>query len=145
MNQSHMRVIIAKTSLDGHWRGVNVVAKALRDDGFEVILLGMAKESEIVRAVMDEDPNLVGLNIGGRVEVAQRIIGALRLSGYEGPVVAGGHDTPLCRKATRRVWCRVFPPVHPSRISRRRLGAWLVALSELDGCNLIGVVLGLGE
>lgn len=144
MNQSHMRVIIAKTSLDGHWRGVNVVAKALRDDGFEVILLGMAKESEIVRAVMDEDPNLVGLNIGGRVEVAQRIIGALRLSGYEGPVVAGARFPYAVRQlAESGVEC--FPPVHPSRISRRRLGAWLVALSELDGCNLIGVVLGLGE
>lgn len=126
MNQSHMRVIIAKTSLDGHWRGVNVVAKALRDDGFEVILLGMAKESEIVRAVMDEDPNLVGLNIGGRVEVAQRIIGALRLSGYEGPVVAGGTIPPYAVRQLAESGVECFPPgsslADISQAARRLVG-----------------------
>mgnify|MGYP000123654064 CR=1 FL=1 len=49
------RVVIAKTSLDGHWRGVSVVARALRDSGFEVILLGMVKDGEISRAAIDED------------------------------------------------------------------------------------------
>lgn len=83
------RVVIAKTSLDGHWRGVSVVARALRDSGFEVILLGMVKDGEISRAAIDEDADLVGLNIGGRIQVAERIVSTLRSEGYEGPVFAG--------------------------------------------------------
>ena len=55
------RVVIAKTSLDGHWRGVSVVARALRDSGFEVILLGMVKDGEISRAAIDEDADLIPL------------------------------------------------------------------------------------
>jgi methylmalonyl-CoA mutase C-terminal domain/subunit len=72
------RVVVAKTSLDGHWRGVSVVARALRDAGFEVILLGMVRDGEIARAAIDEDADLVGLNIGGRIQVAERIIQTLR-------------------------------------------------------------------
>ena len=83
------RVVIAKTSLDGHWRGVSVVARALRDSGFEVILLGMVKDGEISRAAIDEDADLVGLNIGGRIQVAERIVSTLRSEGYEGPVLLG--------------------------------------------------------
>lgn len=87
------RVVIAKTSLDGHWRGVSVVARALRDSGFEVILLGMVKDGEISRAAIDEDADLVGLNIGGRIQVAERIVSTLRSEGYEGPVLRGNDSS----------------------------------------------------
>lgn len=113
MSHPRARVVIAKTSLDGHWRGINVVAKALRDGGFEVILLGMARDTEIVRAVADEDPDLVGLNIGGRIEVAQRIIDALRESGYTGPVMAGGTIPPYAVKLLEQSGVQCFPRLIP--------------------------------
>jgi methylmalonyl-CoA mutase C-terminal domain/subunit len=65
---------MAKTGLDGHWRGPTIVARALRDAGFEVIMIGMANTQDIVAAAVDEDVDLVGLNIGGHIDVAIRAI-----------------------------------------------------------------------
>lgn len=104
------RVVVAKTSLDGHWRGVSVVARALRDAGFEVILLGMVRDGEIARAAIDEDADLVGLNIGGRIQVAERIIQTLRTEGYEGPVFAGGTIPPYAVKKLGAMGVECFPP-----------------------------------
>ena len=64
------RILMAKTGLDGHWRGPTIVARALRDAGFEVIMIGMANTQDIVAAAVDEDVDLVGLNIGGHIDVA---------------------------------------------------------------------------
>ncbi len=84
------RVLLAKTSLDGHWRGINVVARALRDGGFEVILAGMITADAISRVAADEDVDLIGLNVGGRVEVVGRILDTLDAAGVDTPVFAGG-------------------------------------------------------
>lgn len=104
------RVVVAKTSLDGHWRGVSVVARALRDVGFEVILLGMVKDREIARAAIDEDADLVGLNIGGRMQVAERIIETLREEGYRGPIFAGGTIPPYAVRKLGLLGVECFPP-----------------------------------
>ena len=88
------RILLAKTALDGHWRGISVVARALRDGGFQVILGGMSTGAEIVRAAIDEDVDLVGLNVGGHVEVAERIIGELRAARSDLPIFAGGILAP---------------------------------------------------
>jgi methylmalonyl-CoA mutase C-terminal domain/subunit len=120
------RIIIAKTSLDGHWRGVNVVARALRDDGFEVVLLGMVNATQIASAVIDEDPDLVGLNIGGRVELAQRIINTLRDSGYQRPIMVGGTIPPYAVKLLAKSGVECFPPGSTlseiTRAARRLIG-----------------------
>jgi methylmalonyl-CoA mutase, C-terminal domain len=84
------RVLMAKTSLDGHWRGINVVSRALRDGGFEVILAGMVTSDQIAGIARDEDIDLVGLHVGGRVEVVDRILDALDAAGVSVPVIAGG-------------------------------------------------------
>lgn len=84
------RVLMAKTSLDGHWRGINVVSRALRDAGFEVLLIGMATAEAIARTAEAEDVDLIGLNVGGRVEVVERILDTLAASGIDVPVFAGG-------------------------------------------------------
>lgn len=104
------RVIVAKTSLDGHWRGISVVARGLRDAGFEVILLGMATAEAISRAAIDEDADLVGLNVGGRIQVAERIIKTLRDEGYEGPIFAGGTIPPYAVKKLAESGVECFPP-----------------------------------
>jgi methylmalonyl-CoA mutase C-terminal domain/subunit len=104
------RVLLAKTALDGHWRGISVVARALRDGGFQVILGGMSTGTEIVRAAIDEDVDLVGLNVGGHVEVAERIIGELRAARADLPIFAGGIIAPWAAKRLKALGVEVFPP-----------------------------------
>jgi methylmalonyl-CoA mutase, C-terminal domain len=104
------RVLIAKTGLDGHWRGVSVVGRALRDAGFEVVLLGMSRADEIVSAAVEEDVDLIGLNVGGRIEVVDRILDSVRERIPDVPVFAGGTISPssVQRLAERNV--PAFPP-----------------------------------
>ena len=104
------RILLVKTALDGHWRGISVVARALRDGGFHVILGGMATGPEIVRAAIDEDVDLVGLNIGGHVGVAERIIGELRAARPELPVFCGGIIAPWAVKRLKALEVEVYPP-----------------------------------
>jgi methylmalonyl-CoA mutase, C-terminal domain len=104
------RILLAKTGLDGHWRGPSVVAKALRDGGFEVIMIGMTTVEEIVQAALDEDVDLVGLSIGGHVEVAERAVEALRAAGIDRPVFAGGVVPPWAKKRLEGLGVEVYPP-----------------------------------
>lgn len=104
------RVLLAKTALDGHWRGPRLVARALRDDGFEVVSLGMARADEIVQAALDEDVDLVGLSVGGRVEVVERILDALADAAPELPVFAGGIVAPWAAERLAARGIEVFPP-----------------------------------
>lgn len=104
------RVLVAKTGLDGHWRGTLLVAQALRDAGFDVVLLGMARVDEIVRSAVQEDVDLVGLNVGGRVEVVERVLDALAAEAPGVPVIAGGTLPPWACERLRARGVDVFPP-----------------------------------
>jgi methylmalonyl-CoA mutase, C-terminal domain len=104
------RVLLAKTGLDGHWRGPLLVAQTLRDAGFEVVLLGMARDDEIVQATVQEDVDLVGLSVGGRVEVAERVVDALADGAPGVPVFAGGVLPPWAAERLRARGIEVFPP-----------------------------------
>jgi methylmalonyl-CoA mutase, C-terminal domain len=75
-----------------------------------VILLGMVRADEIVAAALNEDPDLIGLNVGGRLPVVERILDALAEAGIDAPVVAGGTIPPAAveRLAERSV--ASFPP-----------------------------------
>jgi methylmalonyl-CoA mutase cobalamin-binding domain/chain len=87
------RVLVAKVGLDGHDRGVKVVARILRDAGFEVIYLGLFNTPETVAAAArDEDVDLVGLSMlnGAHLTLAPRVVTALRAAGVSAPVVVGG-------------------------------------------------------
>jgi methylmalonyl-CoA mutase C-terminal domain/subunit len=104
------RVLLAKTALDGHWRGLSIVARALRDAGFEVILAGMANDEEIARLAVDEDVDLVGLNIGGRIEVVERIVARLAAVAPGLPVFVGGAIAPWMKKRFEASGIEAFPP-----------------------------------
>ena len=104
------KVLMAKTALDGHWRGTAVVARALRDEGFEVIYLGMATASAIANAAVQEDPDIIGLNVGGRIEVVTRILDRLEEADVSAPVMAGGTIAPQGREALEKRGVAVFPP-----------------------------------
>jgi methylmalonyl-CoA mutase, C-terminal domain len=104
------KVLLAKTGLDGHWRGVMVVANALRNAGFEIVFIGAATSDQILSAAIQEDVDLVGLNIGGRVEVALRIIEALRELDQDLPVFVGGTLPPDGVASLALAGIRSFPP-----------------------------------
>lgn len=102
--------MLAKTALDGHWRGVLLVAHALRDAGFEVVMAGMARADEIAAISRDEDVDLVALNVGGHVAVVERILDALREVDVAVPVIAGGTIPPKMAAHLQERGVRCFPP-----------------------------------
>jgi methylmalonyl-CoA mutase C-terminal domain/subunit len=92
--------------MDAHWRGSVVVARALRDAGFEVVYLGNQMPEAIARAAMDEDVDLVGLSTlsGNHLILAPEVIRKLKERGLgDVPVVVGGTippgDAPLLKAA----------------------------------------------
>ena len=88
-----VRVVLAKLGLDGHDRGLKVVARMLRDAGLEVIYLGLRQTTEsVLRAVEQEDADVIGLSIhnGGHMTLAPRMVAAVRGAGMDVPVVVGG-------------------------------------------------------
>lgn len=88
------RVLVAKPGLDGHDRGAKIVARTLRDAGFEVIYTGIRQRVEdIVATALQEDVAVVGLSIlsGAHVALTGRIVEALRAAdGADIAVVVGG-------------------------------------------------------
>ncbi|MBC7384658.1 MAG: cobalamin B12-binding domain-containing protein [Cryobacterium sp.] len=79
-----IRVLVAKPGLDGHDRGAKVIARALRDAGFEVIYTGLHQTPEmVVRAAVDEDVHVVGLSIlsGAHNALVPEIIDGLKKEG----------------------------------------------------------------
>jgi len=110
MNSSRIKILLAKTALDGHWRGVSVVARALREANMEVILVGMAVAEEIAAAARDEDVDVVGLNVGGRIEIVERVLDLLAAEGNTLPVLAGGTIAPKAAATLHARGVAVFPP-----------------------------------
>lgn len=110
MNSSSRRILLVKTALDGHWRGLSVVARALRDAGFHVIMGGMITGPEMVRAAIDEDVDLVGLNVGGHAAVVERVIGELRAARPELPIFAGGVLPPSTCRRLAELGVETYPP-----------------------------------
>jgi methylmalonyl-CoA mutase C-terminal domain/subunit len=106
MAEKH-RIVIAKPGLDGHDRGVKVVARALRDGGFEVIYTGLHQTPEmIVNSAIQEDADAIGLSIlsGAHMTLFPRVVKLLREQGADDVVVFGGgiiprEDIPRLREA----------------------------------------------
>jgi methylmalonyl-CoA mutase, C-terminal domain len=87
------KILLAKVGLDGHDRGVKVVAKLLHTAGMEVVYLGIHQTSEaIVEAAVQEDVEVVGLSSlgGAHLQYAEKILALMRERGVDVPVVLGG-------------------------------------------------------
>jgi methylmalonyl-CoA mutase C-terminal domain/subunit len=100
------RILVAKVGLDGHDRGVKVVARILRDAGFEVIYTGLFQTPETVAAAaVDEDADAIGLSMlsGAHMTLAPLVVEAVRARGADIPVIVGGtvpdHDLEELREA----------------------------------------------
>ena len=95
--QRRYRVVIAKPGLDGHDRGAKVIARALRDHGFEVIYTGLHQTPEqVVETTLQEDADAVGLSLlsGAHMTLFPRIMELLKERGLEDVVVFGGGIIP---------------------------------------------------
>jgi methylmalonyl-CoA mutase C-terminal domain/subunit len=96
MPEKH-RIVIAKPGLDGHDRGAKVVARALRDAGYEVIYTGLHQTPEqIAETAVQEDADAVGLSIhsGAHMTLFPRVVRLLRERGADDVVVFGGGIIP---------------------------------------------------
>ena len=92
-----MRVLIAKPGLDGHDRGAKVIARALRDAGFEVIYTGIRQTPEMIaEAALQEDVDAIGLSIlsGAHQTLFPKIMAALESRGLDDVVVWAGGIIP---------------------------------------------------
>ena len=92
-----IRVVVAKPGLDGHDRGAEIVARALRDAGMEVIYTGLHQTPEqIVETAIQEDADAVGISLlsGAHMTLVPRILELLRENGAEDVLVVLGGTIP---------------------------------------------------
>src|ERR687890_2664867 len=92
-----IKVLIAKPGLDGHDRGAKVLARGLRDEGFEVVYTGLRQTPEmVVNAALQEDVDVVGLSIlsGAHMTLLPRITALARERGLEDVLVTAGGIIP---------------------------------------------------
>ncbi|MBI5510141.1 MAG: cobalamin B12-binding domain-containing protein [Deltaproteobacteria bacterium] len=97
MSEGKLRILVAKPGLDGHDRGAKVVARGLRDAGFEVIYTGLHQTPEMIaRAALDEDVDAVGMSImsGAHMTLMPRVVELLCAQGQNDVTVFGGGIIP---------------------------------------------------
>jgi methylmalonyl-CoA mutase C-terminal domain/subunit len=107
MTDRPLKVLIAKPGLDGHDRGAKVLARGLRDEGFEVVYTGLRQTPEMVAvAALQEDVDVVGLSIlsGAHLTLLPRICELLREEGMDDVLVTAGgiipeEDVPALQEA----------------------------------------------
>ena len=124
--QRRYRVVIAKPGLDGHDRGAKVIARALRDAGFEVIYTGLHQTPEqIAETVLQEDADAVGLSLlsGAHMTLFPKVIQLLRERGLGDVLVFGGGIIPDAELAPLQAAgvAAIFTPGTPLQ----RISDWL--------------------
>jgi methylmalonyl-CoA mutase C-terminal domain/subunit len=120
VSSSRPRILVAKPGLDGHDRGIKVVARALRDAGMEVIYTGLHQTPEqIAAAAIQEDVDAVGLSClsGAHMTLFPRVVELLKEQGGESILVFGGgiipdSDIPALTKAGI---AQIFTPGAPTK------------------------------
>ena len=126
-----VRVLVAKPGLDGHDRGAKLVARALRDAGFEVIYTGIRQRPEVIAAVaMQEDVQIVGLSIlsGVHVGLTEKTAKALRAAGADDVLLVVGGTIP--RSDVARLEAAGAAAVYPTGTPLETLVESLRALSS---------------
>jgi methylmalonyl-CoA mutase, C-terminal domain len=97
MSDRPIKILIAKPGLDGHDRGAKVLARGLRDEGFEVVYTGLRQTPEmVVNAALQEDVDVVGLSIlsGAHMTLVPRITALMRERGLDDVLVTAGGIIP---------------------------------------------------
>ena len=98
MNENkHIRVIMAKPGLDGHDRGIKILARAFRDSGMEVIYLGLRQTPDmIVNAAIQEDADVIALSVlsGAHMTIFKKVKDLLDKENIENILITGGGIIP---------------------------------------------------
>ncbi|HVA68667.1 MAG TPA: cobalamin B12-binding domain-containing protein [Candidatus Binataceae bacterium] len=97
MAEKRLRILVAKPGLDGHDRGAKIIARALRDGGFEVIYTGLHQTPEMIaEAAVQEDVDAVGLSVlsGAHMTLFPEVMRALKDRGVSDVAVFGGGIIP---------------------------------------------------
>ena len=92
-----IRVIVAKSGLDGHDRGAKVIAAALRDAGMEVIYTGLRQTPEmIIEAALQEDADVIGISVlsGAHMTIFPKVLSMLKEKGIDDVLLTGGGIIP---------------------------------------------------
>lgn len=107
-----IKVLMAKTGLDGHWRGPMVVSAGLRDAGMEVVYGRQLNAAEIAETAIQEDVDVIGLNVCGRYDPIAELIRILKERQVDDKLlVAGGTIPPADIKLLKEMGiAAVFPP-----------------------------------
>ena len=95
--EKRIRIVMAKPGLDGHDRGIKILAKAFRDAGMEVIYLGLRQSpSMIVNAAIQEDADVIALSVlsGAHMTIFTKVIELLKEEGVNDILVTGGGIIP---------------------------------------------------
>jgi methylmalonyl-CoA mutase cobalamin-binding domain/chain len=113
-----IRVVLAKVGLDGHDRGIKVVARALRDAGMEVVYAGLWQTAEdVVRTVGDEDADWLGISLlsGAHLTLVPRVLQLLREAGlgHVGVIIGGIIPDSDIPKLLEMGVAKVFGPGTP--------------------------------
>jgi len=114
---SPTRVLLAKPGLDGHDRGIKVVAMALRDAGAEVVYLGLRRTpEEIWHAAVEEDADVVGVSVlsGAHLALAEELLAERTRVGADTPLVVGGTVPAEDADALRAMGVEAVHPVGAS-------------------------------
>ena len=130
-DERRIRVLLAKVGLDGHDRGIKLVARYLMDAGMEVVFTGLrATPEQVVKAALEEDPDVVGLSFlaGDHMVLAPRVIDGLKRNGMgDVMVLLGGvilkRDIPtLTQMGVTQVFLPGTPPGEIARFIAGRIG-----------------------
>lgn len=117
--ETPIRILLAKVGLDGHDRGVKVVARALRDAGMDVIYMGLHRTPEdVVTAAVQEDVDVLGVSLlsGAHMTIFPKILERLRQQDAEDMIVVAGGVMPeedaaaLKQMGVREVLLQETPP-----------------------------------
>jgi len=91
------KVLVAKLGLDGHDRGAKIVARALKDAGFDVVYLGVHQTPEnVVKTAIEEDVDAIGVSIlsGSHIELVSELRKLMKERGIDIPLIVGGIIPP---------------------------------------------------
>lgn len=121
-----IRVLVGKMGLDGHDRGVRVVARCLRDAGMEVVYTGLhVTPEQVARVAVEEDVDVVGISIlsGAHLTLFPLLVEALKAEGVELPIIAGGVIPDEDSPALVELGVQVIPQEAPLELLVERVTA----------------------
>jgi len=125
-----IRIIMAKPGLDGHDRGIKILARAYRDAGMEVIYLGLRQTPEmVVNAAVEEDADVIALSIlsGAHMTIFRKVISLMKNVGLTNVLLTGGGIIPAedIEELSKQGVGKLFGPGTPVNETIEYIKGWV--------------------